>query len=99
MSDNPRDAQFTGFAAMLFEELKPELTLLFVELGRKSETGIGSAENIVRQHLARRAYDLACHTVSYLDNDVGWRMGKGYTAARIVENDVPDMTTWTGEMK
>jgi len=42
--------------------------------------------------IARRAYDLACHTVAYLDDDVVWRKGKGHTSCQIVEEDVPDMT-------
>jgi hypothetical protein len=33
MSDNPRDTQFAGYAKLLLEDLKPDLTVLFLALG------------------------------------------------------------------
>lgn len=89
-----RDTQFAGFAGLLAKEIDDAIANM-------EDQAIYSEKFTERLNaiIARRAYDFACHTVSYLDNDVGWRMGKGYTAAQIVENDVPDMTAWPEEEK
>lgn len=58
-----RDDQFKDFAERLFEELKPDLVLLCVELGRRNTAGILQSEEIIKQQLARRAYDLVAHAI------------------------------------
>jgi hypothetical protein len=99
-TENRRDTQFGGFAQSLIDEmdqlidafsgpLPPAkgLDALITDI-IKSET----LDKQIKMLLAQRAYDLACHVVAHLDNDTAWLMGKGYTPAQIVENDVPDLT-------
>lgn len=60
---NPRDTHLAGFAAALFQEMQADLTALFVALGNRREHNITSAESIIQQLLARRAYDLVVHVL------------------------------------
>lgn len=87
MSTNPHDTHFAGFAAALFQEMQADLTALFVALGNRREQDITSAEQIIQQLIAQRAYDLAMHVINNLssyDYDV-----EPYKAQLI--NRVPDM--------
>lgn len=62
---SPRDTHFSGFAVALFQEMQADLTALYVALGSRREQDITSAEAIIQQILARRAYDLACHVATH----------------------------------
>jgi hypothetical protein len=85
MSDDlSRDTQFAGFAKVLMRDLDAVSTTTYASLDKAREA--------YELAIARWAYDLACHVVTYLDEDVAWRKGKGHAASQIVENDVPDMT-------
>lgn len=90
MSNNIRDRQFINFAHALHMECA---TIHQEELIK----GSIDADQCVIQNIARRAYDLVCHSVDNLDDDVAWRIGKGYTVSQIVENDISDMTEWPDE--
>ncbi len=68
MSEDTRSTQFRQFAELLFEELKPDITLLIVELGRKKQEDIAHAEAIIEQHLAERMYDFAQHVIGSLSS-------------------------------
>lgn len=81
-----RDTQFAGFVQMLFNEMKPDLAMLIVDIGRKDTATILKTEAIIKQDLARRAYDLVKHAVSE-------------TTGSTDISHVPDMTTWPEETK
>lgn len=82
MSNN-RDTQFLSFAKNLNDEIiQAGIDGIYDE----------NPELYCQRLIAQRAYDLACHIVEHIDEDIAWRMDKGYTASQIVENDVPDMT-------
>jgi hypothetical protein len=87
-----RDTQFQGFAKSVVEELTSlELEYMGVTIDNLSTMSRHYREEW-EKIVVRRAYDLACHVVTHLDEDVAWRKCKGHTASQIVENDIPDMT-------
>jgi hypothetical protein len=83
-----RDTQFAGFAQALYDEM----TMNVILSENRHDADVLRQEQL--RIMARRAYDLACHTVGSLDNDIGWLMCKGYTPSQIVEHDVSDLTEW-----
>ncbi len=84
-----RNTQFRDFAKLLMDELTAQGDLL--DLNRDyDESMIAKYEQVI----AQRAYDLACHAVTYLGEETAWLKCKGYTASQIAENDIPDMTAW-----
>lgn len=90
MDKEQRDTQFAGFAKLLTDELIKYLT-------SRGGLTLDEIEQEWHKIIARRAYDLVCDAVSQLDSDVMWRIGKGYDASEIVENDIADMTKWNDE--
>jgi hypothetical protein len=97
MSDEPylaRDTQFIGFAKLLFEELKPDLALLLAEIQINKGGGIEAAEEIIKQHLAQRAYDFMKYMMGimpYLVNNAN------IPTLDAVMQYIPDMTEWPKE--
>ncbi len=87
-----RDTHFLGFAKQELEDLKPDLTLLFVALGSplsRREEEIASAERILIAHLAQRAYDLAVHTIACLEPYI---FDEKHSWVEPIA-DIPDLTT------
>ena len=84
-----RDTQFSGFAKLLIRDLDAVSTTTYASIDKAKEA--------YELAVARRAYDLTCHVVTHLDEDVAWRKGKGYSISEIVEDDVPDLTEWPKE--
>lgn len=100
-----RDTQFAGFAKLLPEDMKPDLTMLFTEMHANypsnSPKGIEEAEEIIKQHLAQRAYDLVRHAVEHA-------MLTGMSLPGYIDKEryithvmqaIPDMTEWPEEDK
>ncbi len=88
-----RDTHFLGFARQELEDLKPDLTLLFVALGSplsRREEEIEAAERILIEHLAQRAFDLAEHVYNHTTEAM-----TAFSSFAVIaeENDIPDLTT------
>jgi hypothetical protein len=84
-----RDTQFTGFAKLLLEELKPYQTMLLLALQSNDKREREWAENMIQTITARRAYDLTVHILSNTEHINLDRLTEEEHAARI-----PDMFEW-----
>jgi len=93
-----RDERFAGFAELLFNEMKPDLAMLIVDVCRKDVTAIAKTEAILKHTIAQRAYDFMQHVVGhsmeYLD-ECG-REIPGSMVTRIAAS-MPDMRQWPEE--
>ena len=78
VNENARDTQFAGFAELLADELRGW------ELSRPG----------VKQIIARRAYDLVCHSVSQITGQMGDEMEAGTMKPQDCAEYVPDLTEW-----
>jgi len=94
--DSTRDTHFLGFAKQELEDLKPDLTLLFVALGSplsRREEEIESAERILIERLAQRAYDLAVHVLGHQLAADHYRWPALSAQEAIRDGNIPDLTT------
>ncbi len=95
-NEQGRNEHFKGFAELLLNDLKPDMTALFIALGSppsSRDVDIMWAERLIKIKLAQRAYDLVYHafmtasTVTLEDANL-----------RVVDEedvkDVPDLTEW-----
>ena len=99
-NENPRDAQFQGFAKLLSEELYPEFKALdyavlmsgTIARAEARDREIKQAEENIHELIARRAYDLACHAIGHSGL-------VPLSADSVVEyvQSVPDLTEWLDE--
>lgn len=94
MSSNPRDKQFTGYAKLLHEELKPYLTALSLALGSKNTRDLEWAEHMIQSIMAQRAYDLALHIASHVTEGDIASMDAGMSTVQQCVNAIPDLTQW-----
>jgi hypothetical protein len=86
-----RDRQFQGFAKALWKELEDHP---YVEIGQLKDC---DREHLYRV-IARRAYDLVCHSVFKLNcldafEHSGYQELHGYTAEEMIA-PIPDMIEW-----
>lgn len=99
MSENARDTQFAGFAALLAGEIDEQFGAV---LHWAEKRGTVDQAEIARELssrwvtlIARRAYDLANHTLaSALDITDGWSCPTDMMCEDDFVQRIPDLTTW-----
>ncbi len=88
-----RDTHFAGYADLLF----PELTGLFYQLYTFRHADEHSAAEqiiyLIKEHLAQRAYDLACHVLEHAKGDIIDNV------EFYVKWNIPDLTQWPTEVE
>lgn len=92
-----RDDQFAGFAELLFNEMKPDLAMLIVDVGKKDTASILQTEAIIKQMIARRAYDFACHITEQVSEGNAAAIEVRFKTPQEVVSDMRDMTAWPEE--
>jgi hypothetical protein len=88
-----RDTQFSGFAKLLTEELKPYQTMLLLALQSNDKREREWSENMIQTIIAQRAYDLACHILSHATQAMIAECELPSCIPECVES-LPDLTQW-----
>lgn len=83
------ETQFAGFAALLYEELANAAPVYLDGVIRRGQLSRAQCEQII----ARRAYDLAYHTLSHTTQGMAADCESISQIAETVAS-IPDMTTW-----
>jgi hypothetical protein len=93
MDTNVRDTHFQGFAELFLNDLKPDITALFVALGsplQSRDEKIEWAQRLLMLKVAQRAYDLAEYV---LENQPIISRNDFPDNAEVI-HEIPDLTEW-----
>lgn len=88
-----RDTHFQGFAELQYLELAPLFKLLHYTQIEHMTRHTAEGERLIKQLLARFAYDLAMHVLSTIDP---LALQATVSDDQIIK-DIPDLTEWPEE--
>jgi len=94
MNNNPRDTQFSGFAALLASDIRDSIRQLYADFGLEPDSLIDLNIHKIEPIIALRAYDLVYHAVEDLRGcDLACDSIEGSV------NDISDLTTFPKEQE
>lgn len=88
MSSDPRDTQFSGFAALLWTDISQGLSFFDFGLSAEQQASIDTA---MKKMIAERAYDLVDHTVCWIE-PIDYQCHEN--PCEVILKTIPDLTIW-----
>ncbi|HJT55904.1 MAG TPA: hypothetical protein VJ761_05380 [Ktedonobacteraceae bacterium] len=89
---NQRDTHFAGYAERLYPDLKKLFTAYYERKFFEDEQGMEQIVGQIKMLLAQSAYDLACHTASFMTVPEVRKMCAGMLSPGQAIEHIPDLT-------